>query len=104
MGEKLVTFETNDKIVNYSSDLGFNGTRNPFPYSEENIYFMLQQKQIPIQEYEASTEKNEYHCFYEKDDEIKGDNITDENEGIIENGNDFKNCKSYSRQTFNKNV
>ena len=28
-----------------------------------------------------------------KDDEIEGDNITNEKEGIIEYGDDFKNCK-----------
>ena len=37
--------------------------------------------------------KNEYQYLYKKDDELKGDNITDENEGFIEYGNDFINCK-----------
>ena len=64
MGEKLVTFETNDKIVNYSSDLGFNDIKYPFADSEENIYFVVHQKFIPIQEYKTSTEKNEDHCLY----------------------------------------
>ena len=27
------------------------------------------------------------------DDELKGDNITVENEGVVEYGNDFINCK-----------
>ena len=54
---------------------------------------MLHQKYIPIQEYQNSTMKNEYKYLYKKDDELKGDNITDENDVIIEYGNDFINCK-----------
>ena len=45
---------------------------------------MCHQKYIPIQEYKNSIEK---------DDELKGDNITDEKEGIVEYGNDFLYCK-----------
>ena len=30
-----------------------------------------------------------------KDDELKGDNTKSENEGIIQYGNDFKNCKTF---------
>ena len=37
--------------------------------------------------------KNEYLYLHKKDEELKGDNITVENEGIVENGNDFLNCK-----------
>ena len=43
--------------------------------------------------YENSTMKNEYKYLYKKDDELKGNNITVENEGIVEYGNDFLNCK-----------
>ena len=56
VGEKLVTSETNDKIGNYSSDLGFNDTKYAFAYGEENVYFMLHRKKIPLQEYQTSTE------------------------------------------------
>ena len=60
---------------------------------------MLQQKYIPIQEYETSTEKNEYQYLYKKDVELKGDNITVENEGIVEYGDDFINCEiNHSKQ------
>ena len=58
VGEKIITFQTND-IVKYSLDLGFNDIKFPYAYGEENIYFMLRQKCIPIQEYETSTPKNE---------------------------------------------
>ena len=45
-------------------------------------------KNIKIQQKRVSI-----NICIKKDDEIKGDNITEENEGIVEYGNDFKNCK-----------
>ena len=54
---------------------------------------MLHQNYIPLQEYEISTTKNEYQYLYKKDEELKGDKISVENEGIVEYGNDFINCK-----------
>ena len=92
VGEKLFTFETNDEIVNHSSGLGFNDVKYPFAYGQENVYFMLHQKYIPIQEYENSTVKNEYDYFYKKDGELKGGNITDENEDFVEYGKDIIIC------------
>ena len=93
VGEKLITFETNGKILNYSSELGFNDIKFPFAYGEENIYYMLHQKYISVQEYESSTENYEYQYLYKKDEVLKGDNITVEKEGIVECGNNFLNCK-----------
>ena len=49
-GENLVTFETNDKIVNYSSEHGFNDLKIAFVYREENNYFIFYRKCFPIQE------------------------------------------------------
>ena len=54
---------------------------------------MSHRKYVPIQEYENSTVKNEYQYLYKKDDEIKGDNITVEDEGIVGYGNDFLYCE-----------
>ena len=54
---------------------------------------MLHQKYILLQEYEKSTVKNEYQNLYEKDKDLKANNITVENEGVVEDGNDFVNCK-----------
>ena len=88
VGATLFGFETDDEIVEYSSKHGYNDIKFPYAYGEENIYFMLDQKYIPLQEYENSTVKNEYQYLYKKD----GD-ITVENEGIIEYGNDFLYCK-----------
>ena len=45
------------------------------------------------QEYENWTIKSEYEFLYKMDDELKGDKITVENEGVVEYGNDFLNCK-----------
>ena len=93
VGEKVLTSKTNHVIVKYSSEHGFNDVKFPYAYGEENIYFMLHQKYIPIQEYENSTMRNEYQYLYQKDEILKGDNITVENEDIVEYGNDFINCK-----------
>ena len=93
MGEKLLSLETNDEIVEYSSEHRFNDVKFPFAHGKENIYFILQQKYIPLQEYENSIVKNEYQYFYLKNDVLKSDNITVENEGIVEYGDDFLNCK-----------
>ena len=93
MGEKLFSFETNDEIVKYSSEHGFNDVKFPFAHGKENIYFMLHQKYIPLQEYANSTVKNEYQYLYKNDDVLKGDKITVENEGNVEYGNDFLVCE-----------
>ena len=93
VGEKLFSFETNDEIVKYSSELGFNDVKYLFAHCKEIIYFMLDQKYFPLQDYENSTVKNEYDYLYKKDRELKGDNITVENEGVVDCGNDFLKCK-----------
>ena len=93
MGEKLISFETIDEIEKYSSEHGFNDVKIPFARGKENIYFMLHQRYIPLQEYENSTVKNEYEYLYKKDKELKGENITVENDGNAEYGNDFIDCK-----------
>ena len=93
VGDKLFSFETNDEIVEYFIEHGDNDVKYSFSHGKENIYFMVEQKYIPIQEYENSSVKNEYQYLYKKDDELKGDKISVENEGIVEYGNDFINCK-----------
>ena len=93
VGENLFSFGTNDEIDGYTVEHGFNDVKYPFAHGKENIYFMLHQKYIPLQEYENSTAKNEYQYLYKKDRELKGDNISVENEGVVEYGNDFINYK-----------
>ena len=92
VGEKLFSFETNDKIVDYFSECGFNDVKYTYAYGKENIYFMLHQNYFPIQEYENSTKKYEHKYLYKKDEELKGNNIT------VEYGNDFLNCKAIHRK------
>ena len=50
VGENVFSFETNDEIVKYSSEHGFNDVKFPFAYVKEKTYFMLHQKYIPLQE------------------------------------------------------
>ena len=89
VGDKVFSFQTNDKIFNYSSKLSFNDINFSFAYGEENKYFMLYQKLFTIQEHESSTEKDEYQYLFKKDDELKGD----EKNGFVEYADDFINCK-----------
>ena len=89
VGKNLFSFKTDDEIVKYSSEHGYNDIKYPFARGKENIYFMSHQKYIPLQEYENSTVRNDYQYLYKKDDDIK----SDEDESDIEYGNDFLNCK-----------
>ena len=87
--KKSVSFETSDKKVENFSKGRFIDFNYSYDYSNENIYFLLPRKYIPIEEYKNSTQKAEYLYLYERDDEMKGDNFTVENEGIIAYSNDF---------------
>ena len=89
VGEKLFSFETDDEIVKYSSEHGYNDIKYPYAYSEQNIYFMLHQKYFPIEDYENSAVKNEYLYLYKKNKEITND--TEEIDIVF--GEDFLNCK-----------
>ena len=64
VGEKLFSFETSQEIVKYSSEHGFNDVKFPFAHGKENIYFMLHQQYIPLQEYENSTVKSDNQYLY----------------------------------------
>ena len=68
MGEKIISFETDDEIEGYTVERGFNDVKFPFAHGKENIYFMLHQKYVPLREYENSTVKNDYQYLYKKDD------------------------------------
>ena len=89
-GRKKFTFKTNDKIVNFCSDLGFKDINYPFAYEEKNIHLMLHRKYENLFLFKNMKlqQKNEKQYLIKKDDELKGDN-----EGIIQYGNDFINCK-----------
>ena len=51
-GEKIFNFETIDDIEEYFSEPGFNDVKYPFALGKENIYYMLYQKYITIEELE----------------------------------------------------
>ena len=50
VGDEVMSFKTNDELYDYSLDFGFNVTKFPFAYGEENIHFMLHQKYNSIHE------------------------------------------------------
>ena len=83
MGKNLISFETNDEIVHYSSEHGFDDVKFPFAHGKENIYFMVHQNYIPLQEYENSAVNNEYQYLYKKDDVLKGIIITVQNGALL---------------------
>ena len=60
MVETLVSFETTDSIVEFSSNDGFNDVKYSYAYSIDNIYFMLHRNFIAFEEYKNSTQKHEY--------------------------------------------
>ena len=66
MEETLVSFETTDKIVEYSSNDGLIDVKYTYAHSIENIYFMLCRKNIPFEQYKNSTRKIEYVCLQKK--------------------------------------
>ena len=78
VGEKIFSFETDDDVEGYFSEHCFNDVKFPFAHGKENIYFMLHQKYIPLQEFENSTVKNEYQYLYKKNEEI-----TIDPEGVV---------------------
>ena len=93
IGERVLTFKTDDEVTEYFTEDGYNDVKYPFALSNENLHYMLYQKYIPIDEYQISTMEDEYQYLYKKDSDLKGDNITQENEGVVEYGNAFIICK-----------
>ena len=93
VGKDVISYETTDEYVDYILEYGNNDIKYPVVLGEENIYFILHRKYIPVQEYMNSSAKNMYDYLYKKDMELEDDNITVENEGVVEYGNDFLNCK-----------
>ena len=93
VGENVYNFETIDDIDEYFSETGNNDVKYPFALSKENIYYMAHQKYITIEEFENSKMFDEYQYLYKKDSELKGYNDIEDDEDIVEYGNDFLNCK-----------
>ena len=63
VGNKVFNFETSDKILKYSSKIGYNDVKYPYAYGKEDIYLMLHKNCITFAECEKSTPKGEYQCL-----------------------------------------
>ena len=85
VGDKVFSFETVDDIEQYFSEKDNNDVKYHFGLSDENIYYLLYQKNITIEEFDNSEMRDEYQYLYKKNSELKDDNV--------EYGNDFLNCK-----------
>ena len=55
---------------------------------------MAHQKCIAVEEFENSKMFDDCQNLYKKDSELKGYNDIEDDEDIVEYGNDFLNCKS----------
>ena len=62
VGESFLSFETNERIVGNFSKERFNDIKYPYAYTKENINFMLHRKNITIEEFKNSIQKDE--CEY----------------------------------------
>ena len=91
VGDKVFSFKTVDDIEEYFSETGHNDVKYPYALSKENIYYMIHQKHITIEEFANDEMEDEYQYLYKKDSELKDDNVEDD--GIVEYGNGFLNCK-----------
>ena len=93
VGEKVYKFETIDDIDENFLETGNNDIKYPFALSKENIYYMTHQKYITIEEFENSEMFDEYQYLYKKDSELKVYKDIEDDEDIVEYGNDFLNCE-----------
>ena len=59
VGENFFSFETTDKIVEYSSNHGLNVVKYSYAHGIENMKFRLCRKFIPFEEYKISTQKDD---------------------------------------------
>ena len=94
VGDKVFSFETVDDIEEFFSETGHNDVKYPYALSKENIYYMIHQKYITIEEFAIDEMEDEYQYLYKRDSELKGDNVKDDSE--VEYGNDFLNCKIFN--------
>ena len=71
VGESIFTFTTNSNINKYGFKYGYNDIKFPFAYDKTNIYYMLEKKYEPIDQYKKSTYKDEYDYLY-RNDKVNG--------------------------------
>ena len=84
MGEKVFSFETDDEIVKFSSEFGFNDIKFPL-LAVMKVFTSCYIKNISLFEnMKIHHRKMSMSICIKKGEELKGDNITVENEGIVE--------------------
>ena len=76
IGESVFTFTTNSNIIKYGFRYGFNDIKFPYAYDRTNIYYMLDKKYEPINQYKKSTFKDEYEFLY-RNNKINGKKLQD---------------------------
>ena len=59
VGKKSFSFETTDKIVEYSSNDGLNDVKYSYAHGIESVNFVLYRKCIPFEEFKNSAQKDE---------------------------------------------
>ena len=64
VGESIFTFTTNSNINKYGFKYGYNDIKHPFAYDKTNIYYMLEKKYEPSNQYKKSIYKDEYSYLY----------------------------------------
>ena len=89
VGEKLISFQTTDNTLEYSSNDGLNDVKYSYAHGIENMTVRFFRKFIPSEEYKNSTQKDDYVYLHKKDNEMKYDKVTVENEGTVEYGRDL---------------
>ena len=60
-----------------------------YGYGEDIIYFMLHQRRMAIEENKTAVQIDQYE-YLKKGNDLQND---DDNNGIVEYGNDYTNCK-----------
>ena len=66
IGEKIFTFKTYVDFEEYFSETDHNDVKYLFALGNENLYYMLYQKYITIEEFENEEMKDEYQYLYKK--------------------------------------
>ena len=84
----VIAFETDDEIIEFKSNSGFNGINFAYAYDNKNIYYMQDKKYVTLKEYENSTIKDESLYLYKKNEEF-----TNDSDDFIKYGENFTNCK-----------
>ena len=76
--------------------MGHNDVKYPFALSKANIYYIIYQKCITIEEFENEKMADQYQYLYKKDSELKGfdyENGDPCDDPYVDYGNDFLSYK-----------